>query len=559
VVVAVALLGIVAAAFVPIIIGDVIDAAVAGTTEGHLARLAGLALLLGVVDCGLAVVRRLVTARASAGLERDLRDALYEHLQRLHVGFHDGWQSGQLLSRAMGDLSTIRRFIGFGSVFLLVCTGQLALVLALLLRLDVPLALLTAAAIAPIAPLSAAFRKRYGEVSRRVQDQQGDLTTTIEESLLGIRVIKAFRRGDEVARRFEDEARGLRATALEGVRLRSFWFVLMDVVPNLTVALVLALGALAVASGRMTVGELVAFVGLVAGLVWPVEALGWILANLQEATTASQRVWEILDAEPTIVDGPMAHPLPRVRGELRLEGVGFRYGDDEPWVLRGVDLVVRPGETVAIVGATASGKTTLLSLVARLHDPTEGRVTLDGHDLRHVRLAELRQQVAVAFEDPLLFSASVRENLLVGHAARPDDELWAALDVAQAGFVRDLPWGLETRVGEQGLSLSGGQRQRLALARAVLGRPRVLVLDDPLSALDVHTEALVEDALRRVLADATGLVVVHRPSTVALADRVAFLQGGRIAAVGTHAHLLATVPAYRDVLAQDAERGEAVA
>ena len=285
-------------------------------------------------------------------------------------------------------------------------------------------------------------------------------------------------------------------------------------------------------------------------LIWPIDALGYIIANAQEAMTAADRVYEVFDTEPSIVDRPGAVSVERgtVRGALRFDDVRFSYPGASAPILNGVNLEVHPGETLAIVGSTGSGKTTLVSLVPRLIDVSAGRITLDGRDIRDITLGSLRSVVGVAFEEASLFSMSVRENLTLGHLDATDDEIAEALAVAQAEFVYDLPWGLATRVGEQGLSLSGGQRQRLALARAVLGKPRLLVLDDPLSALDVHTEALVEEALARVLAGTTAILVVHRPSTVALEDRVALLQDGVIAAVGTHSHLLATVPAYRSVL-----------
>jgi ATP-binding cassette subfamily B protein len=267
--------------------------------------------------------------------------------------------------------------------------------------------------------------------------------------------------------------------------------------------------------------------------------------------TAAARILEIFDTQPDIVGGSSTIAQPR--GPLRLEGVDFAFSDADGPVLRGLDLEIRPGETVALVGATGSGKSVLTSLVPRLYDVTGGRVTVDGVDVRDLRLTNLRQIVATAFEEPTLFSMSARENLLLGRADASDEEVLQALEVAQAGFVHDLPWGLDTRIGEQGMALSGGQRQRLALARAVLARPKILVLDDTLSALDVHTEKLVEEALRRVLAHATGIVVAHRASTVLLADKVALLQGGTITHVGEHSHLLAAVPAYRDLLAADAE------
>jgi ATP-binding cassette, subfamily B, bacterial len=311
-----------------------------------------------------------------------------------------------------------------------------------------------------------------------------------------------------------------------------------------------------VGAADLTLGGLVAFVSYLLILVFPIEALGWILAMAQEAETAAGRVWEVFDTPPLIADRPGARALGRAEGEVRLEGVRFRYPNSDRLVLDGVDLVIEPGETLALVGATGAGKTTLAMLLARLHDPTEGRLLLDGHDLRDLAVTDLRRQLAFAFEEPTLFSASVRENLLIGKPDATDHDVEAALEVAQAGFAHDLPWGLDTRIGEQGLSLSGGQRQRLALARAIIGRPRVLVMDDPLSALDVHTEGLIEGALRPLLAGCTALVVVHRPSTIALADRVALLEGGRIVAEGTHHDLMERDPRYRSILSQEAEDEE---
>jgi ATP-binding cassette, subfamily B, bacterial len=283
------------------------------------------------------------------------------------------------------------------------------------------------------------------------------------------------------------------------------------------------------------------------------DALGWILSMSEEARTASDRLDEVYDTMPDITDRPAARTLERSMGRVRFEGVGFRYPGSEEWILRGVDLELAAGETVALVGATGSGKTTLACLVPRLYDVSEGRVTLDGVDVRDLTLSSLRSHIGVAFEDPILFSASVRENLLMGRPDAGEEEIARALAIAQADFVGELPWGLDTRVGEQGYSLSGGQRQRLALARAVLGRPRVLVLDDPLSSVDVHTEALIEDALASVLEGVTALLVVHRPSTLALADRVALVEKGTITAVGTHHDLLQANPVYRALLSQEAE------
>lgn len=552
---AVTLLGVGAGIVIPLVTKAIIDGPVAGGERGKLLPLALLALGLGAVEALLTLVRRWVQASAALGIESDLRAELYRHLQALPVSFHDRWQSGQLLSRAISDLGVIRRFIGFGLIFLVVNFLTYLTVIALLLRLDTALGLVVLGWTVPIALVSRSFARQYFAVSRRVQDQQGDVATQVEEAAVGIRVVKAFGRRRLVGERFGRAARQLYASSMDSVRLRARFWALLDVIPNLGLGLTLLLGAAAVAHQRLSLGGLIAFLSLQLQLVWPIDALGWLLAVGQEAATAAERVYEVLDAPLEVTDRPGASPLAaaNVHGRLRFERVGFRYPGAPRPVLHDVELEIEPGETVALVGATGAGKTTLVSLVPRLYDVTEGRITLDGHDLRDLELASLRRIVAVGFEEPLLFSASVRENLLLGDPDATDERIAEALATAQAEFVYSLPWGLETRIGEQGLSLSGGQRQRLALARAVLARPKVLVLDDPLSALDVHTEALVEEALARVLAGATGLIVVHRPSTIALADRVALLEGGTITAVGSHAELLAAVPAYRAILSQDAD------
>jgi ATP-binding cassette subfamily B protein len=539
--------------FIPVVIQHVVDGPVRRGSRDGLYLLGALALLLGVAEAALVFVRRWVQSYAALGMETRIRDDLYAHLQRLPMAFHDQWQSGQLLSRATSDLSQIRRFLSFGLVFLFVNLATFITVLVLLLRISVPLALLVAASAIPLFVVSRSLSRRYMQVSRRVQDQQGDLATFIEESAVGVRTIRSFGRAEHVAARFRAGAQTLHDSSIDKTRVVSRSWSAYDLIPNVTLALVLLLGARSVAGGSMTLGQLVAFVTLTLTLSWPIESLGQILANAQEAMTAADRVYEVFDTEPTIVDRAQAVPGERGAGELRFEGVGFTYpGADVP-VLHDVDLAIAPGETVALVGITGSGKTTLTALVPRLQEVTSGRILLDGRDVRDYTLASLRTLVSTAFEEATLFSASVRENLTFGRPQATEEEVAEAIAIAQADFVHDLPWGMDTRIGEQGLSLSGGQRQRLALARAVLGRPSVLVLDDPLSALDVHTESLVEEALRRVLAGTTALLVVHRPSTVALADRVALLQDGTIVATGTHHELMQTVPAYRAVLSQDAD------
>jgi ATP-binding cassette subfamily B protein len=538
---------------IPLVVAAAIDGPITDGDKAGLLPLFALTIALALVEIGLTYRRRLALAQLATNVETRLRDDLYAHLQCLEVGFHDRWQSGQLLSRASSDISMIRRFTAFGAIFLLVIVVEVFAIFVLLLLLYAPLALLTIATAVPVLVLCRRFEVRYHAVVRRIQDQTGDMTTAIEESAKGIRVIKAFGRSRELFAKYDARSVQLRATQLERVRVHTQFIWVLVLIPNLTLAAVLLAGALAVASGAMTVGSLVAFVSYVLILVWPIEELGWILAMAEEAETAAGRVWEVFDTEPFIADHPGAIALVQARGTVRFDRVGFTYPGTARTVLHDVDLQIEPGETVALVGATGAGKTTVATLLARLHDPTAGRVLLDGHDLRDVSLRSLRGHVGFAFEEPTLFSASVRENLLIGHPDATDADIEDALEVAQATFAHDLPWGLDTRIGEQGLSLSGGQRQRLAVARAIIGRPRVLVLDDPLSALDVHTEARVEAALRPILADRTALVVVHRPSTIALADRAALLEGGRIAATGTHHDLLEREPRYAAILSQAAE------
>jgi ATP-binding cassette, subfamily B, bacterial len=556
---------------IPLLTKAAIDGPIASSKAGHhgygLLIPIGLAAIgLGIAEVALNLIRRRAQAGAVAGLEQSMRDDIYQHLQRLEPAFHDKWQSGQLLSRATTDLSAIRRFVGFGIVFMITSSTSFIVIIVLLIRLNLLLGLLTAGVFAPVTALCLRFERRYGVLSRRVQDQQDDLATRVEEAAAGIRVIKALGRRDQSAAVHARLAMIVYGTQVSKARLRGAFWASLDLVPNVTIAAILLIGALAVSNHSLTIGGLVAFVALVLQLVWPIEAMGYILALGQEGATAAQRVYEILDTPPGIT-GPQsdaeahASGLPASRtphpssGRLVLSHVSFSYPGTRDPVLRDVCLELSPGETVALVGGTGSGKTTLLYLIARLADATSGSITLDGTDIRQIPLTTLRTLVGCAFEDPTLFSVSVRENVALGLQGAPDESVRAALAAAQADFVDDLPWGLDTRIGEQGMSLSGGQRQRIALARAILAKPSVLLLDDPLSALDVHTEAKVTAALSRVLATSTALVVAHRPSTVELADKVALLRGGEIIAVGTHHELLNVNQHYQFLMRTDADAG----
>jgi ATP-binding cassette subfamily B protein len=548
-----AIVSIAAALSIPLIVKAAIDGPIHDRDTGALVPLFVLAVGLGIFEITLTYFRRRALAAFALQLETDMRDDFYEHLQKLDVGFHDRWQSGQLLSRAQSDMTTIRRFAAFGAIFFVVLSVDVLGIFVLLFRLEPWLALLTLSTAVPVLVLCRRFERRYHAVVRKIQDQTGDLTTLIEEAARGIRVIKAFGRAPEVFARYDEQCLELRETEYERIRLHTKFIWVLVLIPQLTLAGILLAGAIEVSRGALSVGGLVAFITYVLILVFPIEELAWILAMAEEAETAAGRVWEVFDTEPVISDRPGAPALAAIRGEVRFDDVWFSYPDTDASVLHGVDLTIEPGETLALVGATGSGKTTIATLLPRLYDPVAGRVLLDGHDVRDVSLRSVRGQIGFAFEEPTLFSASVRENLLIGCPGATEDDIAEALEIAQAPFVYELPWGLDTRIGEQGLSLSGGQRQRLALARAVIAKPRVLVLDDPLSALDVHTEARVEDALRPILADRTALVVVHRPSTIALADRAALLDGGRIVATGSHHDLLAREPRYAAILSQAAE------
>ncbi|MFK0154407.1 ABC transporter ATP-binding protein [Streptomyces sp. NPDC090499] len=580
---------------IPLVLKWMVDGPVADHDPAGVWLGALYLLLLGIAEALLFGLRRWLVARPLSRVEAGMRADLYGHLQRLPVAFHDRWASGQLLSRATTDLMLLRMFLAFPLTFLLVNGVTILVGVLIMLAQDWTLGLVILGPTIPVIWTCVIFEKRYAEVARLAQDQVGDLTTVVEESVLGIRIIKGFGRHRSQAHAFRELVRTLRGTELRKARMLAMIWGVIVTLPEVAIGAALLWGSIQVAEGELSAGTLVAFLSTALALRWPVESIGFLLAMSQEAATATERYFEVRDAvpedagslpgagarglvaqfpaplrgalEPASEQRPVRgagngatsphRPAPDSDG-IRFHSVSFHYPDaapDSAPTLELVDLHIRSGESMALVGATGSGKTTLTALIPRLHEATSGRITLDGRDITAMPREELRSLVAVAFEEPTLFSASVGENVLMGaEAGAGEPELSRALAVAQADFAHALPQGTATQVGEQGLSLSGGQRQRLALARAVVGRPRFLVLDDPLSALDVHTEAAVEAALRDVLADTTALIVAHRPSTVLLADRVALLSGGRVTAVGTHHELLRTNAEYARLMSGEDHR-----
>jgi ATP-binding cassette subfamily B protein len=542
---------------IPLVLQSLVDGPLSSGDGAQIWPAAALVLVLGILEAGFIAARRWLVLTPGTHVEASMRNTLYAKLQDLPVAFHDRWQSGQLLSRAISDLGLIRRWLSFGVVLLIVNVITIVVGFVVLFFWSWQLGLVFLLCSVPLWIYGYVFEHRYSVVARRSQDQQGDLATAVEESVHGIRVLKAFGRGKFSLEKFTRQAEDLRGTEIEKAQaIAGIWLWLL-LVPDVAFALCLLGGVWLASTGSLTVGQLFAFFATATVLRFPIESIGFLLSMTLDTRTAIERLFEVLDSENTIQDPASPKTIAHPSGRLAFNDAHFRYQDSAaqfPDILDGIDLELEPGETMALVGLTGSGKTTLTALATRLYDVTAGSITLDGVDVRELTREELRRHIAMAFEDATLFSASVRDNVLLGRpelaggGPEADAVLAEALEIAQADFVAELPDGSDTRVGEEGLSLSGGQRQRLALARAVAARPAVLVLDDPLSALDVDTEARVEAGLRRVLASTTALIVAHRPSTVMLADRVALLENGRVTAVGRHSELLARNDHYRYVI-----------
>lgn len=531
----------------PYLTRRVIDDVLNGQQEDALLPLVLIVIVVGVIRALFAVMRRMLAGHVSLAVEFDLRDRVFAHLQQLSFGYFDRMPVGQLMSRATSDLQTVRFFLGYGLIFLFMHAFTLVFVTVVLLFINVPLTLLALLMGPALVLVAARASKRSHPVLVDVQQKVADVTQMAEESLAGIRVVKAF--GQETA---QDERFGLRAQAaftrsMDAARLQSFYQSLMGFLPVLGVAVVIAVGGVMTINGVLTLGEFVQFYLYLAILTWPFRSIGMLIGSAQRAAASGQRVFEILDTEPQVPEPAHPVPLPAGGGHVRLEGVTFGYEPDRP-VLRDLDLDIPAGRTVAIIGPTGSGKSTITQLIPRFYDPQQGRVEVDGADVRDVALDDIRRTVGMVTQDPFLFSDTVRANICFGRPEATDAEVERAARMAQADtFIRALPEGYDTVVGERGFTLSGGQRQRVAIARAILVDPRILVLDEATASVDASTEREISRALANVMEGRTTIIIAHRLSTISLADEIVLIDDGRVAARGEHEALYAESPLYREI------------
>jgi ABC-type multidrug transport system fused ATPase/permease subunit len=534
---------------IPFLVGQTVD-----EIRGDGADLTPLALAVvaaGVLRLAFSVSRRIVAGQVSLGVEYDLRNRMYQHLHSLELSFFDTEQTGQLMSRATVDLQSVRFFLGYGLIFILQAGLTIVIAATVMIVLDPWLALVSLAPMPFVIWISFRYGRLNRPASQEVQQRIAELTAEAEENIGGVRVVKAFAQEERQLRRFDDRTRRVFEQSMVSTRLRAFYSPFIGFLPQLGLAALLFVGGKQVIDGQLSEGDFVAFYGYVLLLTGPMRMLGMALGMAQRAVASGERVFQLLDRAPRLTAVPDAPPLPAGGGRVELRDVTFAYDGHEP-VLRGVDLEVEPGQTVAIVGPTGAGKTSLVMLIPRLYDVDEGAVLVDGADVRSVDPASLRREVAIVSDDAFLFSASLRDNIAYARPEASDDEVVAAaVRAGLEGLLDDLPDGLDTLVGERGLTLSGGQRQRVAIARALLAEPRILILDDATSSGDATTESLIKSALTEVMEGRTTFVIAHRLSTIALADEVVVLEDGQVAARGTHQELLEDSPLYREI----AEKG----
>jgi ABC-type multidrug transport system fused ATPase/permease subunit len=511
-------------------------------------------LALAIAAAGLArlvfsVLRRLVAGRVSLGVEVDLRNALYGHLQRLELAFFDRQQTGQLMSRATVDLQSVRFFLGYGLIFIAQSLVTILLAAVAMFALQPGLA---AISLAPV-PFVVLIANRYGHRSRpamqEAQQRIAELTADTEENVSGVRVVKAFAQEERQLERFRHTVQRVFDQQLLATRIQAFYNPMISFLPNLGLAAILLFGGREVMNGSLSLGAFTAFYAYLLMLISPMRTLGYMLGAAQRATASGARIFQVLDREPAIVSPAGAPPLPAGGGRVELRGAGLTFEGTTHPALRDIDLDVPAGQVVALVGAMGSGKSALVSLLPRLYDVTAGSVSIDGADVRSVGLDSLRRAIAIVNDDPFLFSATVHDNIAYANPLATREQVERAAAAAQAaGFIEDLPKGYDTRVGERGLTLSGGQRQRIAIARAILADPRILILDDATSSVDASTESDIKRALADQLAGRTTFVIAHRLSTIALADRIVVLEDGAVAADGTHDELLEASDLYREIV-----------
>lgn len=534
----------------PYLVKLAVDRAIEGERRALLGPLVGIILVAGLLKAVGIGGRRFFAFALSYRAETDLRNRLFEHLQRLAFSFHDQVPTGQLMARASSDLSQVRLIFAMLPVTV-ANVAMLLLVVVALVLLDPVLGAVVSLVLPVLLWTANRYAGRVLRVSWDVQQRLADLSQVVEEAVAGIRVVKAYGQEDQEVARLGRTAEGIYTRTMEMLRLRSAYLPLFELLPSLAVVAVLGLGGLRVVDGAMSLGDFVAFTQYLGVVVFPLRMTGWFFAELPRAAAAASRVDQLLSTAPDIHDAPAAVSLPFGPGEVRFAGVSFAYPGGAP-VLRQVDLLIPGGTSVALVGPPGSGKSTLAYLVPRFYDVDEGTVLVDGVDVRSLSLEDLRREVALVFEETFLFSATVHDNIAFGNPDASEEQVRLAARLAQAHeFIADLPDGYDTVVGERGYSLSGGQRQRIALARAVVRDPRVLILDDPISSVDALVEQEIRSALEKVMAGRTTIIIAHRTSTLSLADRVVLMDEGRVAALGTHRELLASVPRYAEVLAQE--------